>query len=63
MSPEPPDRNGRKADGENELRPCCVCQETRRERDECVLLNGVDSPLCQEVIKVHQRCLRYYGFC
>lgn len=45
-----------------ELKPCCVCPETRKARDECVLYNGPDSTICAQVIEVHIRCLESYGF-
>ena len=45
-----------------ELRPCCVCPETRKIRDECVLYNGPESPKCAEIIQAHIKCLQSYGF-
>ena len=45
-----------------QLRPCCVCPETRKARDECVLRHGPDSSLCKKVIEAHNVCLASYGF-
>jgi cytochrome c oxidase assembly protein subunit 17 len=39
---------------------CCVCPETKKLRDECVLQNGED--LCAEAIERHKECLRKEGF-
>jgi cytochrome c oxidase assembly protein subunit 17 len=44
----------------NPLRPCCACPETRRVRDDCVLLRGEEN--CTEYIAAHAACLRSYGF-
>ncbi|ORZ31876.1 cytochrome C oxidase copper chaperone-domain-containing protein [Catenaria anguillulae PL171] len=43
------------------FKPCCVCPDTKRERDECVLREG-DEEKCQEFIARHKACLRSYGF-
>ncbi|KAL7751527.1 hypothetical protein RI367_002990 [Sorochytrium milnesiophthora] len=42
------------------LKPCCVCPETKTQRDSCVLKNGEEN--CQDFIALHQECLRSYGF-
>ncbi|KNE63073.1 hypothetical protein AMAG_08239 [Allomyces macrogynus ATCC 38327] len=41
-------------------KPCCVCPDTKRERDECVLANGEEN--CAAFIERHKACLRSYGF-
>ena len=41
-------------------KPCCACAETRKLRDECVLVKGEEN--CQEYIESHKTCLRSYGF-
>lgn len=42
------------------LKICCACPETRKPRDECVLLHGEDK--CKEAIEAHKACLRSLGF-
>ncbi len=39
---------------------CCACPETRKARDECVLLHGEEE--CGERIEEHRACLRAEGF-
>jgi cytochrome c oxidase assembly protein subunit 17 len=42
------------------LKMCCACPETKRERDNCVLLNGEEA--CSVAIEAHKTCLRKAGF-
>jgi len=51
----------RKKEDEKTLKPCCACPETRKARDECVLLKGSEEA-CWELIEAHRQCLRSYGF-
>jgi cytochrome c oxidase assembly protein subunit 17 len=44
------------------LKPCCVCPETRKARDECILRYGPDSDACKKVMEAHDACLASYGF-
>jgi cytochrome c oxidase assembly protein subunit 17 len=39
---------------------CCVCPDTKRIRDECVLRDGEEQ--CQNEIEQHNACLRKEGF-
>ncbi len=39
---------------------CCACPETKRIRDECVLLNGQEN--CSKEIEAHRACMREAGF-
>lgn len=39
---------------------CCACPETKRIRDECVLLNGQEN--CSKEIEAHRTCMRAAGF-
>lgn len=39
---------------------CCACPESKRERDECIVLNGEDK--CAEFVEAHKACLRKEGF-
>ncbi len=41
-------------------KPCCACPETRKARDECVIMKGEDD--CKELIHAHQDCMRKMGF-
>ena len=45
-----------------EIRPCCVCEETRRARDDCVLFRGEENIDCVQFIEAHNACLASYGF-
>eukprot|EP00924_Labyrinthula_sp_SR-Ha-C_P016433 snap_masked-scaffold_6-processed-gene-3.20-mRNA-1 protein AED:0.09 eAED:0.09 QI:0/-1/0/1/-1/1/1/0/63 len=46
--------------GKSGKKICCSCPETRRPRDECVVLNGEQN--CKELIEKHNECLRQEGF-
>ncbi|GAB0490243.1 hypothetical protein MMPV_001475 [Pyropia vietnamensis] len=39
---------------------CCVCLDTKRIRDECVVMNGEEA--CATAIAVHKACMRAEGF-
>ncbi|KAI8057717.1 cytochrome C oxidase copper chaperone-domain-containing protein [Syncephalis plumigaleata] len=43
------------------LKPCCVCPDTKRIRDECMLRTG-DENACSKEIEAHKACLRALGF-
>lgn len=42
------------------LKICCACPETKRWRDECVVMNGEE--FCAKQIEAHKECLRKAGF-
>jgi len=42
------------------LKICCACPETKKVRDECVLLQGESA--CATAIEEHKKCLRKAGF-
>lgn len=42
------------------LKICCACPETKKKRDECVIMNGEDN--CKNLIEDHLVCLRKAGF-
>jgi len=44
------------------LKICCACPETKKLRDECILLLGEQNIKCQELIEAHKICLRKHGF-
>ena len=46
--------------GKSGKKICCSCPETKKARDECIVLNGEDK--CADVIEAHKRCLRAEGF-
>ena len=46
--------------GKSGKKICCACPMTKKERDECVVLNGPEA--CTEKIEAHKRCLRDDGF-
>mmetsp|Transcript_14788 Transcript_14788/g.30089 ORF Transcript_14788/g.30089 Transcript_14788/m.30089 type:complete len:80 (-) Transcript_14788:427-666(-) len=39
---------------------CCVCLDTKKERDECLVANGEEA--CKAFIEAHKKCLRSEGF-
>lgn len=39
---------------------CCACPDTKKTRDECIVLNGEEA--CQQFIEAHKLCLRSEGF-
>ena len=56
----PKGNNNNSGGNPTEMRPCCACPDTRRERDDCVLLRGEEN--CHEFIEKHRVCLQSYGF-
>jgi len=46
--------------GKSGKKICCSCPETRKVRDNCVIINGEDK--CADVIEAHKKCLRSEGF-
>jgi cytochrome c oxidase assembly protein subunit 17 len=42
------------------LGPCCVCKETKKVRDECLLFKTEED--CQQEIFKHNACLKEHGF-
>jgi cytochrome c oxidase assembly protein subunit 17 len=46
--------------GKSGKKICCSCPETKKLRDECVVMNGQDK--CAEIIEAHNKCLRAEGF-
>jgi cytochrome c oxidase assembly protein subunit 17 len=48
------------ADAPKPKKICCACPDTRKPRDECVVMNGEDK--CAAQIEAHKKCLRAEGF-
>eukprot|EP00512_Aurantiochytrium_limacinum_P000170 CAMPEP_0171486562 /NCGR_PEP_ID=MMETSP0958-20121227/1159_1 /TAXON_ID=87120 /ORGANISM="Aurantiochytrium limacinum, Strain ATCCMYA-1381" /LENGTH=64 /DNA_ID=CAMNT_0012019455 /DNA_START=52 /DNA_END=246 /DNA_ORIENTATION=+ len=46
--------------GKSGKKICCSCPETRKVRDNCVVINGESE--CKEAIEAHNACLRAEGF-
>jgi len=42
------------------LKPCCVCLDTKRVRDECIMEKGQEQ--CGDLIEAHKACMRALGF-
>lgn len=62
-SSAPPSTDAAAAPAEGEkpkLKICCSCPETKKLRDQCVLINGEEK--CQVEIQNHLDCLRKLGF-
>uniref|UniRef100_A0A915B8A6 Cytochrome c oxidase copper chaperone n=1 Tax=Parascaris univalens TaxID=6257 RepID=A0A915B8A6_PARUN len=47
-------------DEPKKLKPCCACPQTKKARDECIVLNGEEK--CGTYIEAHKKCLRDHGF-
>lgn len=41
---------------------CCCCPDTKKLRDECVVMKGEEHPDCVKLIEMHKVCLREEGF-
>jgi len=48
--------------GKSGKKICCSCPETRKPRDECVVMFGEEHPECKRFIEAHKACLRSEGF-
>lgn len=46
--------------GKSGKKICCACPETRKPRDECVVMFGEEA--CAAQIDAHKACLRRDGF-
>jgi len=42
------------------LKPCCVCPETKKVRDACIMEKGEEN--CGDLIEAHKQCMRDLGF-
>lgn len=42
------------------LKPCCACPETKKARDDCIILLGEEN--CKDLIEAHKTCMRSLGF-
>ncbi|XP_046672331.1 cytochrome c oxidase copper chaperone [Homalodisca vitripennis] len=52
--------SGSRPTEKKKLKPCCVCKETKKARDLCVLENGEIN--CSSYIEAHKACMRSMGF-
>ncbi|QBM86902.1 cytochrome c oxidase assembly protein subunit 17 [Metschnikowia aff. pulcherrima] len=43
-------------------KPCCVCLDEKKARDECLLFNGEEGGKCLEFIDKYKACMKGYGF-
>lgn len=43
-------------------KPCCVCVDEKKNRDECLLFNGQESGKCDELIQNYKTCMKGFGF-
>jgi len=59
QEPPPPAQQQPKL-GKSGKKICCSCPETKKPRDECIVLKG--EAACAELIEAHKRCLRLEGF-
>lgn len=47
---------------EDKPKPCCVCLDEKKNRDECLLFNGQESGKCDELIQNYKTCMKGFGF-
>jgi cytochrome c oxidase assembly protein subunit 17 len=40
--------------------PCCACPETKKARDECILMKSEEE--CFDYIQAHKECMRKEGY-
>ncbi|KAH3899349.1 uncharacterized protein SCODWIG_00393 [Saccharomycodes ludwigii] len=43
-------------------KPCCVCLDEKKDRDECLLFKGLDDVACKKLISNYKSCMKGYGF-
>lgn len=43
-------------------KPCCVCLDEKKSRDECLLFNGQEGGKCNEFIEKYKTCMKGFGF-
>ncbi|CAH2355482.1 cytochrome c oxidase copper chaperone [[Candida] railenensis] len=43
-------------------KPCCVCLDEKKLRDECLLFNGQEGGKCNELIGKYKECMKGFGF-
>ncbi|KAJ1677864.1 hypothetical protein EV182_005279 [Spiromyces aspiralis] len=45
------------------MKPCCVCNETRKARDTCFFEQGDEAEAkCKYLVEAHMKCMRDLGF-
>jgi cytochrome c oxidase assembly protein subunit 17 len=44
--------------------PCCVCNEEKAARDECMLFAKSDNPIdeCESMVAKYKTCMAGFGF-
>lgn len=47
---------------ESKPKPCCVCLDEKKARDECLLFNGQEGGKCDEFIEKYKVCMKGFGF-
>ncbi|CAK7900746.1 hypothetical protein CAAN1_23S00606 [[Candida] anglica] len=43
-------------------KPCCVCLDEKKLRDECLLFNGQEGGKCDDLIAKYKVCMKGFGF-
>ncbi|OBA20096.1 hypothetical protein METBIDRAFT_33056 [Metschnikowia bicuspidata var. bicuspidata NRRL YB-4993] len=51
-----------KSETSNKPKPCCVCLDEKKARDECLLFSGEEDGKCQEFIDKYKICMKGFGF-
>lgn len=59
-APPPALTETKKMVGKSGKKICCSCPETKKPRDECIVMKGEEN--CKDLIEAHNACLRAEGF-
>jgi len=43
-------------------KPCCVCLDEKRARDECLMFKGFEDESCLKLIDSYKSCMKSFGF-
>ena len=63
---EPVDQTKTTPEKPEKPKPCCVCLDEKKKRDECLLFTDVSKDdgmiKCKEYIDKYKECMKSYGF-
>ncbi|KAL2219294.1 putative cytochrome c oxidase copper chaperone Cox17 [Thermoascus aurantiacus ATCC 26904] len=57
--------NTQSSEGANKPKPCCVCKDEKKARDDCMLYSKAENPAetdCRSVVEQYRSCMASYGF-
>ncbi|CAL9735052.1 cytochrome c oxidase copper chaperone [Monosporozyma servazzii] len=63
---EPVDQSKTNVNKEERPKPCCVCLDEKKKRDECLLFNDISKDngmlKCKEYIDKYKSCMKSFGY-